>query len=197
MKSQTWWYVARSTGIVAWSLLTLSMTWGLMLRTKILNGRPSPRWLLDLHRFLGGLSIVFVALHLAGLVADSYAHFGPAELLVPFASSWRPAAVALGVVALYLLVAIEVTSLLMRRLPRRWWRAVHLSSFATFLLSTLHAVAAGTDARNSVLILAVNMAVAAVLFLILVRVLAPGRARGRPPAPGPPHRWSSVDRDGG
>lgn len=179
MNSKTWWYVARSTGIVAWSLLTLSMTWGLMLRTKILNGRPTPRWLLDLHRFLGGLSIVFVALHLAGLVADSYAHFGPAELLVPFASSWRPAAVALGVVALYLLTAVEVTSLLMRHLPRRWWRAVHMSSFATFLLSTLHTVAAGSDARNSVLILAVNAAVAAVLFLILVRVLAPGRARGR------------------
>lgn len=179
MTSQTWWYVARATGIVAWSLLTLSMTWGLMLRTKILNGRPTPRWLLDLHRFLGGLSIVFVALHLAGLVADSYAHFGPAELFVPFASSWRPGAVALGVVALYLLAAVEVTSLLMRHLPRRWWRAVHLSSFATFLLSTLHTVTAGTDARNSLLILAVNVAVAAVLFLILVRVLAPGRARGR------------------
>jgi predicted ferric reductase len=179
VNSQTWWYVARSTGIVAWSLLTLSMTWGLMLRTKLLNGRPTPRWLLDLHRFLGALSIVFVALHLSGLVADSYAHFGPAELFVPFASSWRPAAVALGVVALYLLAAVEVTSLLMRHLPRRWWRAVHMSSFATFLLSTLHTVAAGTDARNSVLVLAVNAAVAAVLFLILVRVLAPGRARGR------------------
>lgn len=179
MNGQTWWYVARSTGIVAWSLLTLSMTWGLMLHTRILNGRPTPRWLLDLHRFLGGLSIVFVALHLAGLVGDSYAHFGPAELFVPFASSWRPAAVALGVVAMYLLVAIEVTSLLMRHLPRRWWRAVHLSSFATFLLSTLHTITAGSDARNSVLILAVNVAVAAVLFLILVRVLAPRRARGR------------------
>lgn len=185
MTGQAWWYVARSTGIVAWSLLTLSMTWGLMLRTKILNGRPAPRWLLDLHRFLGGLSIVFVALHLASLVADSYVDFGPAELLVPFASSWRPAAVALGVVALYLLVAIEVTSLLMRRLPRRWWRAVHMSSFATFLLSTLHTVTAGTDARNSVLMLAVNVAVAAVLFLILVRLLAPGRARGRNNQGGP------------
>jgi predicted ferric reductase len=179
VRSQAWWYVARATGIVAWSLLTLSMTWGLLLRTKILNGRPTPRWLLDLHRFLGGLSVVFVVVHLAGLVADSYTHFGPVELLVPLASSWRPAEVALGVVALYLLVAVEITSLLMRRLPRRLWRAVHMSSFATFLLSTLHAITAGTDARNSVLILAVNVAVATVLFLTLVRLLAPGRARGR------------------
>lgn len=179
MKSQTWWYVARSTGIVAWSLLTLSLTWGLLLRTKLLNRRPTPRWLLDLHRFLGGLAVVFVGLHLVGLVADSYTHFGPTDLLVPFASSWRPAAVALGVVALYLLAAVEVTSLLMRRLPRPWWRAVHMSSFATFVLTTLHAVAAGTDARNSALILAVNAGVATVLFLTHVRALAPGRARER------------------
>ncbi len=192
MTGEIWWYVARSTGIVAWSLLTLSMTWGLMLRTKILNGRPTPRWLLDLHRFLGAMSIVFVALHLAALVADSYTYFGPAELLIPFASSWRPAAVALGVVALYLLAAVEVTSLLMRRMPRRWWRAVHMSSFATFLLATLHTVTAGTDARNSMLILAVNVAVAAVLFLILVRVLAPGRARGRNHQ-GSPRVHASVD----
>lgn len=179
MITQTWWYVARSTGIVAWSLLTLAMTWGLLLHTKILNGRPTPRWLLDLHRFFGGLSIVFVALHLIGLVADSYTHFGPVDLFVPFAASWRPAQVALGIVAFYLLAAVEVTSLLMRRLPRRWWRAVHMSSFATFLLSTLHAITAGTDARNSVLILTVNVAVATVLFLTLVRLLAPKRARGR------------------
>jgi predicted ferric reductase len=179
VRSQAWWYVARSSGIVAWFLLTLSVTWGLMLRTKILNGRPTPRWLLDLHRFLGGLSVVFVVVHLAGLVADSYTHFGPVELLVPLASSWRPAEVALGVVALYLLVAVEITSLLMRRLPRRLWRAVHMSSFAIFLLSTLHAITAGTDARSSVLILTVNAAVATVLFLTLVRLLAPGRARRR------------------
>jgi predicted ferric reductase len=187
VSGQTWWYVARSSGILAWSLLTLSMTWGLLLRTKLLSGRPTPRWLLDLHRFLGGLSVVFIALHLVGLVADSYVHFGVADLLVPLASSWRPLAVALGVTALYLLVAVEVTSLLMRRLPRRWWRAIHLSSFAAFALSTVHAVAAGTDARNSALILAVNAAVATVLFLTFVRVLAPGRARERP-APSRPAR---------
>ena len=183
MNTQIWWYVARSTGIVAWSLLTLSMTWGLLLRTKLLNRRPTPRWMLDLHRFLGGLAVVFVGLHLVGLVADSYTHFGPTDLLVPFASSWRPAAVALGVVAFYLLAAVEVTSLLMRRLPRRWWRAVHMSSFATFVLTTLHAVTAGTDIRNSVLTLAINAGVATVLFLTLVRVLAPGRARERAGGP--------------
>ena len=70
-----------------------------------LSRRPRPAWVLDLHRFLGVLAVVFAGVHLLGLVADSYVHFGPAELFVPLASSWRPGPVAWGVVALYLLLA--------------------------------------------------------------------------------------------
>jgi len=33
-------------------------------------------------------------------------HFGPAQLLIPLASAWRPGAVAWGIVAFYLLVAV-------------------------------------------------------------------------------------------
>ena len=57
---------------------------------------------------LGGLAVMFTAIHLAALVADSYVHFGLADLTVPFASSWQPGAVALGVVAMWLLLAVEV-----------------------------------------------------------------------------------------
>lgn len=186
MNGHLWWYLARATGIVAWALLCLSAVWGLLLRTRILAGRPTPRWLLDLHRFLGGLSVAFVGVHLAGLVADGYVHFGLADLFVPLASAWRPEAVALGIVAFYLLVAVEVTSLAMRRLPKRWWRAVHLSSYAVFFAATLHAATAGTDARNLVLVLAVDVAVAVVLFLTLTRLLAPARRRaGAQPASRP------------
>jgi predicted ferric reductase len=176
VNEQLWWYVARSSGIVAWGVLTLAMTWGLLLRTKLLAGRPTPKWLLDLHRFLGGLAVTFTLVHLVGLVADGYVHFGPAELLVPLVSAWRPGPVALGVVAFYLLMAVEATSLLMRHLPRRWWRAVHLGSFGLFVLATLHGVTAGSDARNMAFVGAVNVGVALVMFLTLVRVLAPSRA---------------------
>ena len=72
-----------------------------------------------MHRFLGGAAVTFTGLHVAGLVADSYVHFGVADVLVPGASSWRPGAVAPGVVSLYLLAAVELTSLFMRRSRRR------------------------------------------------------------------------------
>ena len=43
----------------------------------------------------GGLAIAATGLHATALVADTYVHFGAADVLVPFASSWRPLAVAI------------------------------------------------------------------------------------------------------
>lgn len=177
MKAQLWWDVARATGVVGWALLAAAVIWGLLLSTRLVRGRPTPAWLLDMHRFLGGGAVIFTSLHLTGLVADTYVHFGAADLLVPFASSWRPGAVALGVVSLYLLVAIELTSLLMRRLPRRVWRKIHLTSFGLFWAATYHFILAGTDAGNALARWGINLTAAAVVFLTLVRILAPRRAR--------------------
>ena len=170
MNNQLWWYVARSGGIVAWALLAASVLWGLALSTKVLRGRPRPNWILDLHRFLGGLALVFTGVHVGSLILDSYVHFGPADFLVPFASSWKPVAVAFGVLALYLLIAVEATSLAKRRLPHRVWRRVHLLSMPLFALATLHFVTAGTDAHDMLVLSAVLGVTLVVVAMIAIRV---------------------------
>ena len=119
MNSQVWWFVSRSSGIIAWALLTLSVCWGLFISTKAVAKASTPAWLLDLHRFLGGIAVTFTAIHLIGLWADSYVEFGWRELFVPMASEWKPGPVAWGIVSVYLLVAIELTSLAMKFLPRQ------------------------------------------------------------------------------
>jgi DMSO/TMAO reductase YedYZ heme-binding membrane subunit len=182
MNGQLWWYVARAGGIVGWALLGASVLAGLSISTKALRGRVRPNWLLDLHRFLGGLAVVFVVVHVGGVVADSYVHFGPADVLVPFASRWRPAAVAWGVVAVYLLVAVEVTSLLRRRLPKRVWRATHFLSFPAFVLTTIHALTAGSDTANPLLRWSLIGVCAAVTALTLRRVQQAEKARAQEPA---------------
>jgi hypothetical protein len=82
------------------------------LSTKVTGKRPRPNWTLDLHRFLGGLALVFTAVHVLAIIADSYVSFGLTQVLVPLTSTWHPVAVAWGIEGLYLLAAVEVTSLL-------------------------------------------------------------------------------------
>jgi DMSO/TMAO reductase YedYZ heme-binding membrane subunit len=149
--TQLWWYTARSGGIVAWALLTASVLWGLALSTRLLGPRPRPNWMLDLHRFLGGAAVVFTVVHVVSLMLDTFVGFGLAEVLVPFTSSYRPAAVAWGIVGFYLLVAIEATSLLRRRLSKRVWRATHFLSFPLFVFATAHGITAGTDSGSFLL----------------------------------------------
>ncbi|MDW3220593.1 MAG: ferric reductase-like transmembrane domain-containing protein [Acidimicrobiales bacterium] len=179
MNEQLWWYVARSGGILAWVIVTLSVLWGLALSTKVLGRRGAPAWLLDIHRWFAALSIVFTAVHVLALVADSYIYFGWSELFVPMASTYEPAAVAWGIVAFYLMVAIQITSLVMRKLPRKVWRYVHFTSFLVFALATYHGQAAGTDATNGVYRWTGLVLVQLVLFLLIVRLAAQRRFRKR------------------
>jgi DMSO/TMAO reductase YedYZ heme-binding membrane subunit len=183
VNQQFWWYVARASGLVAWGLATASVLWGLALSTKVLGARPRSPWLLDLHRFLGTLTAVFVAVHLAGLAADSYTHFGWSDLFVPLASAWKPGPVAWGVVAVYLLFAIQVSSWLMRRLPRRVWHAIHLSSWLLYVTATVHTLTAGTDRHNRAVLAMALVSVALVVFGTAYRLVGPGKAALRRAAP--------------
>ena len=170
MNQHFWWYVARAAGIVAWLLLTASVLWGIVLSTKAFPEHRRPAWLLDLHRWLGGLTLSFVAIHVLALVADSYTTFTLADITIPFASAWKPAAVALGVVAAWSLVAVELTSLAMKHLPRRIWRGIHMVSYLTFWLTSLHAALAGTDRTQVLYQATAGVSIAMVAWAIIYRL---------------------------
>ncbi len=172
MNEQIWWFVARSGGIVAWALVTLSVCWGLFLSTKAAAKATQPARLLDLHRFLGGLSVTFTAVHIIGLVGDSYVEFGWLDVLVPWASEWKPTAVAWGVIAFWLLLAVEITSLLMKRLPRTLWRQVHRASFGLYAFATLHGIQAGSDTGNVWYRMGMLASINIVAFLTVILVLS-------------------------
>jgi DMSO/TMAO reductase YedYZ heme-binding membrane subunit len=131
---------------------------------------------LDLHRALGGLAVIFTGVHVVTIMLDSYVHFGLAEALVPLASTWHPVAVAWGIVAFYLLAAVEITSLARRRLPNRFWRRVHYASFPLFVLATVHGLSAGTDTGTGLAVVATSAALAPLVLLCAVRIQR--RSRG-------------------
>ena len=176
---QVWWYSARAAGLVAWVLLAMSTVWGLILSTKLRPPRVRPAWTLDLHRFLGGLAAIFVGVHVASVMLDSYVHFGATQVLVPFASSWKPLAVAWGVVGMYLLLAVELTSLARKHLSQRIWRRLHFLSFPLFLTATWHLLTAGTDARSGLVLVTVAVAGSAVAGLTAWRIHTSARDADR------------------
>jgi DMSO/TMAO reductase YedYZ heme-binding membrane subunit len=181
MNPQVWWYVARGAGVTAWLLLTASVMWGLVLAAGVFPKHRRPAWLLDLHRALGGLTMCFVGMHIGALIADGYVQFDLVDVLVPFASSWKTWQVALGVLAFWGLVAVEATSLAMKRLPRSTWRAIHLTSYVVFVLTSLHGTYAGTDASNR-LYAWTSVAVTFVLvYAVVYRILVAGGRSRVPP----------------
>ncbi len=183
MTSQTWWYLARSGGIVAWGMLALSVFWGLALSSRFLGKRPKPNWMLDLHRFLGGLAVIFTAVHVIALIGDSYVSFGPADVLIPFASSYHPAAVAWGVLSMYLLLAVQVTSMLRRKLSKRVWKAVHFLSFPLFAFSTIHLLLVGTDRSTALLRYGSLLTAAGIIVATVIRIVQADSEPQRPTLP--------------
>lgn len=141
-----WWYVARSSGIVAWVLFTLTSVWGIFSASKFWQAAKRPKPLLELHRWLAALAWGFTALHMVALWADSYIEFGPLELLIPGASSWKRGAVGVGVVGFWLLMVVQLTSLIQKRLSRQTWKRIHLASYLAWWATTVHGILAGTDA---------------------------------------------------
>jgi DMSO/TMAO reductase YedYZ heme-binding membrane subunit len=101
---------------------------------------------------------------------DSYVHFGWVDVLVPFASSWHPLAVAWGVIAMWMLVAVEVTSLLKRSLPLAVWRRVHVLAFPLYVMASVHLLLAGTERTTLVLRATVLLTTAAIALLSVERV---------------------------
>jgi DMSO/TMAO reductase YedYZ heme-binding membrane subunit len=173
------WYLARSSGWVAFVLLACTVVWGVLGISRLIERKGLPRWLLDLHRHLAALTVVFTAIHLGALVGDNFMQIGWREIMVPFALEYRSGAVAWGVVAMYLLIAIQLSSWLRARMPRRWWRAIHFLSYPALWMVTVHGLRAGTDADSPVVRNGVMIVIGIVAFVTLVRVFTVGPRRRR------------------
>jgi predicted ferric reductase len=174
------WYTARAGGFTALLLLTLSMAIGMALGLRL----HSPRWpryvTTELHRFVTLTALVFVGIHSAAIAADPYMHFRLVDVLVPFAGSYRPLGMALGITASYLLLALWISSLLQRQIGWRSWRTLHYAAFAAYAFSVVHTILVGSDASSEWARWSVLASVAVVGGLAGLRFLGEREGRSRP-----------------
>ena len=144
------WNVARAGGFTSYILLTLAVLVGLALSTQLQSPSHWPRLInSELHNFLTLLGTIFLGVHVLAVIVDPYTHFGLNEVLIPLASHYRPEWMALGIVALYLGIAIGISTLLRKHIGYKWWRRLHVLTLGIFMLATIHGLGTGSDTQTS------------------------------------------------
>ena len=171
------WYTTRGAGAVSLVLLSAVVVLGI-LSTLRFESASWPRFLTTgLHRNLALTALVFLALHIFTAVVDPFTHLGWLAAVIPFSSYYRTFWLGLGTIALELMIAVSVTSLVRGLIGHGAWRAVHWLSYASWPVAVLHSVGTGTDAWSGWML--------ALDFICVLAVLAAvaGRLAARPPDP--------------
>ncbi|MFI5260929.1 MAG: ferric reductase-like transmembrane domain-containing protein [Candidatus Limnocylindrales bacterium] len=171
MTDQVLWFATRGAGAVSLLMLTGVVLLG-VLSVHRWQGPSWPRFLTaGLHRNLALLSLVFLAIHIVTAIVDPFTALGLAAAVVPFASSYRPLWVGVGVIAFDLLLALVVTSLVRARLGHRTWRAIHWVAYAMWPLALAHGIGSGSDNLAPWMLALDVLCVTVVSVAIVLRVL--------------------------
>lgn len=167
---------------MAYGLLAGSVILGLLVSSKLFGRAISAKALTFGHEGLAVGSLLATITHLVALGLDDYVDFGLRSLLVPGASSWEPQAVALGVVAMWMLAIVTVSFYIRKAIGQKAWRFVHYSSFGSFVAAFAHGIMAGTDSGNPVALAMYGATGAVVAVLLIARIALVGEGR-RPARP--------------
>ena len=138
--------LTRASGIVTAVIIAVALVSGFLFSARETGERRRPAWWLDLHQGLGGLALAATGVHVIASLFDSGAGVGIAEVLVPGVASTQRAALAWGVIAMYLFAGAVFTTWPRRIRDRRLWRLIHLGSTVGVALALVHGYEMGTDA---------------------------------------------------
>jgi hypothetical protein len=174
------WDLARASGLVAFLLLTASVSIGIALSL----GWRTTRWnrfvTNEVHRFVTLLALLFLVLHGAAIVVDPFIKMSVSDVLVPFTTTYRPLWVGLGILGGYLIAAVYLSERVRSRIGYTWWRRFHGLAFAAFLMTLLHGIATGSDTRAPWALALYGGSALLVSVLLGLRLLPAPQARRRP-----------------
>lgn len=188
----TTWIILRAAGIGAFVMLFLSVAWGLVATTSILGKRVSKASATLVHQFMASAGLLLLAGHLVLVLGDRWVKFTWVDLLVPLHSSFRPVAIAFGVLAMYGTVLVLASSWARKQIGTVWWRKLHVWAVPAFTLSMLHGIFSGTDTVRPWMYWTYVSTGGLVLFLLIVRAFTIGLRPERAARPEPAVREERV-----
>jgi sulfoxide reductase heme-binding subunit YedZ len=185
-----WWLASRSAGVVAYLLLSAAVLCGLALALRM--GPPKVRRALRAtHERIALVALGATAAHGLLLLPDPWLRPGLTGVLVPFASSYRPAWTGVGVLAAYLAAGLSLSYYARRRLGARRWRDAHRLIPVAWAMAAVHVIGAGSDAGTLWLDVPIALTAGLIVALLTARLALPERSRPRrrpmpPPAASAP-----------
>ena len=143
--SHFFWYLSRSSAIMAYILLFINLFLGIGLKARYLDKILS-RWrAADLHQFTALLAMPLIFLHIFSILGDSYFNFGLKALFIPGASPYRPFWDGLGIIGFYVLLAVSFSCYIRKFIGQAAWKGLHFTSFIIFFVVLVHSIKSGTD----------------------------------------------------
>lgn len=170
------WYLTRALATAAYLMLTLSVLLG-MLRSIARQAKERLSWIIDeLHQVFSTLAMILVIGHLVTLLVDPFLPFTLSNLLLPFDEPYKPTPVRFGVLAVYGMVLLLISSWIRHRISFGLWRAIHYLSFLAFALATAHGLLSGSDGSEPWARAMYTGAASSAIFLLLMRLFSRPRA---------------------
>lgn len=143
------WYLSRSTGMVAFVLVTIALALGIASTQRALASPSWPRFATQgLHRNVSLLALAFLVVHIVATLSDGYVDIPWLSVLVPGLSHYKNLWTSLGTVAFDIVLVVIATSLVRLRLNATLWRGIHYSVYAAWPLAWLHFLKTGTDSAH-------------------------------------------------
>jgi sulfoxide reductase heme-binding subunit YedZ len=172
------WITSRAAGVTAYLALTLDVLFGLFVSTGAADRLIPRARSVDVHRWLSTVALAMTGVHALALLGDRFIRFDVLDLLVPFVSSYRSLAVALGLLAGYGALVVHASFAWRKQLGARTWRRLHALSFLVFAAALLHGILAGSDSGEAGVRALYLVSLGLVAALVVVRVARRRPARG-------------------
>src|SRR6266496_5914600 len=102
----------------------------------------------ELHNFLTLLALIFTGVHVLAVWIDPFTRFGWNEVFIPFVSHYRTIWMALGIIGLYLGLAIGLSTWVRPLIGYKWWRRLHYLTLGIYVLVTVHGIMTGSDTQT-------------------------------------------------
>jgi predicted ferric reductase len=169
---KAFWYLSRSTAIISYVLLWLSMALGVTMTGKLaqqIMGVPAHY---DLHMFISFLGLGFALIHGLLLTGDKYINITVSQVFIPFSTvNYSPFWVGLGQIAFYAWAIIILSHYVRKITGRKVWRAIHYTGYGAFLIALAHGLASGTDAGSGWAFYMYWISAGLLTFFIMYRIL--------------------------